>query len=97
LRELLDQATPGPWAVAEQSSGWSYWVLKGVDGTKRQDAELAALAPVLGQLVLDIADALCLGERCPGCDRLHGADHESGCPVAALLARVDAIGKDTPA
>lgn len=72
LRELLAQATPGPWMhTGEADDDWGFVALGesgghgtyGFDATHDlpqavHDARLIALAPELAQLCLDMGDAL---------------------------------------
>lgn len=92
LRELLEQATPGPWEfVASEMTirGGAFRspiaVGSRITSIARADASLIALAPELARLVLDMGEELAAWYAIDG----HRSD-----TTAALLARLDRIGKE---
>ena len=94
LAELLANATPGPWVLTEPEDSWHFKLASiiclGTSGS--DDLDLAALAPDLARLALDmgewIADQSCVGaDRAAYCDIVCESCRE---PVA-LLARLDGI------
>lgn len=92
LRELLAAATPGPWEfVASEMTirGGAFRspiaVGSRITSIARADASLIALAPELARLVLDMGEELAAWYAIDG----HRSD-----TTAALLARLDRIGKE---
>jgi hypothetical protein len=106
LEELLANATPGPWESRERdyrvltNVGEAYPAGRGRFGSW-EDAQLAARAPDLARLCLDMGEAL----RGSVDGHWHDAfcpevigDGDCSCSVATykvLLARLDGIGNTT--
>lgn len=122
LRELLATATPGPWtadirAWGDGSEYCSRIDLGGQDyvetfsghyGPSPANARLIALAPEMGRLLLDMADALRdtldyeISDLSDSAWNWHGMHNHNGeqeaddcivCTFEALLARLDRIGQ----
>jgi hypothetical protein len=88
VRGILNKATPGPWPVTETrySDDYSCWGTA-VEPTEA-NAQLAALAPELAALVLDMGEEL--RRSLPQDESMdHGRDPDR----RALLARLDQLGK----
>ena len=108
LCSLVQQATPGPWEHESPGSSAcsmlvaheSRIIVCDPYGPNPQDARLIALAPVLAQLVIDMADTLKYYE---GCNEIlvdvltedFEVVHTHECEVArALLARFAALTEE---
>lgn len=98
LRDLLNQATPGPWCTRE-GEPWKVDPPRVHVGTfpgipdpnpvrAEADAALIALAPEMAELLLEAREHVtgCLGGRDCRCSECRAA--------IDLLARIDALGKE---
>ena len=96
LRDILDAATPGPWAFdpaepclvgGDPQGSEGEWGQEVAETRDEQDARLIALAPELAALCLDMGEWMrdfLMGDNIDPGDR---ADLET------LLARLDRLGK----